>query len=286
MMKKRLKKLFASALAALLLFPCTGLAGCGKRETEPEPAPAPKETVSEDAEVERVTSLPPASPAIGVGRIMPEVIEQRDILICVDPGHGFEDGGSGENSFFPPDILEKDVTIVVAKHLEEALQKRGFRTVMTHDGETIPAGYNWDGNDRFNPNERVALMNDLAPDLMVSVHTNTAANPEACGAIVFYSSRSYLKENELSGPAAEYIAEAMDEYAEMNTETRVGNEDIYDYASYAVIRDTRPAAVLIELGYSTNEADAEKLVDPEWQKDVAYAIAKGVEQFFDSLENE
>ena len=33
-----------------------------------------------------------------------------------------------------------------------------------------------------------------------------------------------------------------DEYAEMTTETRVGNEDIYDYASYAVIRDTRPAA--------------------------------------------
>ena len=33
--------------------------------------------------------------------------------ICIDPGHGFEDGGSGdaETSFFPEGVVEKDITI-------------------------------------------------------------------------------------------------------------------------------------------------------------------------------
>lgn len=120
--------------------------------------------------------IPPAVPAMGVGRVTAsektapapvgeapdsspkpepvtktEIVLERDLLVCIDPGHGFEDGGSGasEASFYPDGTLEKDVTITVAGLLKDALEKEGFRTVMTHDGESIPAEYNWDGNDIF-----------------------------------------------------------------------------------------------------------------------------------------
>lgn len=159
---------------------------------------------------EQTAESPPAVPAMGVGRAAAspdsepavcgesvasggpyesiretetkpetEVVLERDLLVCIDPGHGFEDGGSGasEASFYPDGTLEKDVTITVAHLLKDALEKEGFRTVMTHDGKTIPEEYNWDGNDIFNPNERVALMNAPDPDYIVSIHTNAAILP-------------------------------------------------------------------------------------------------------------
>jgi N-acetylmuramoyl-L-alanine amidase len=283
------KKLLPALLAVLLLLTCLGGAGCGKTEAQP---PAAEEPETEPAREEasygaEMVSLPPAMPATGIGRIMPEVVKQRDILICIDPGHGFEDGGSGdaETSFYPPGVLEKDITIVVANMLNEDLQKRGFQTVMTHDGETIPAYYNWDGNYRFNPDERAAMMNALDPDYIVSIHTNTAGNPDACGVQVYYNHISANKINDWNEPAAEAIAQAIDELVDTTSKTDLRNPENADNASLAVTRETHAAAALIELGFCTNEQDAARLIDPEWQASVADAIAEGIERFFDSLEN-
>lgn len=286
-MKQHGNRIWASLLAAVLAGSL--LAGCGGKpaETEGNVASAPQVEASAAPVREEVVELPPAIPAVGVGRIMPEVVEQRDILICVDPGHGFEDGGSGDadTSFFPAGTLEKDITIVVANMVNEDLKKRGFKTVMTHDGVNMPETYNWDGNNKFNPNERVALMNDLKPDYIVSIHTNTAGNPNACGVQVYYDHVSGFKDNDWNEPAAVAIAEAIDERVETTADTDLRNPINADNASLAVIRDTHPAACLIELGFCTNEKDAANLVDPAWQTAVADAIAEGIERFFDSMEN-
>ena len=286
-MKQHGNRIWASLLAVILAGSL--LAGCGGKpaETEGNVASAPQVEASAAPVREEVVELPPAMPAVGVGRIMPEVVEQRDILICVDPGHGFEDGGSGdaETSFFPAGTLEKDITIVVANMVNEDLKKRGFKTVMTHDGVNMPETYNWDGNNKFNPNERVALMNDLKPDYIVSIHTNTAGNPNACGVQVYYDHVSGFKDNDWNEPAAIAIAEAIDERVETTADTDLRNPINADNASLAVIRDTHPAACLIELGFCTNEKDAANLVDPAWQTAVADAIAEGIERFFDSMEN-
>ena len=96
MMTVQCKRTITAFLAAVLVL--ASLAGCGRETAESEANSAPAAKAGESAEpvVEEVVTLPPAMPAVGVGRIMPEVVEQRDILICVDPGHGFEDGGSGD----------------------------------------------------------------------------------------------------------------------------------------------------------------------------------------------
>lgn len=260
----------------------------------------------------QTAGIPPAVPAMGVGRVpqstegtpaadgsapespmkpetetKTEIVLDRDLLVCIDPGHGFEDGGSGasEASYYPDGTLEKDVTITVAGLLKDALEKEGFRTVMTHDGETIPSEYNWDGNDVFNPDERVALMNALDPDYIVSIHTNAAANPNAHGVQIYYDHVSYIKENDWNEPAAEMIAGTIDERMGFGEEdaTVLRNPVNAENGSLAITRESRAAAVLIELGFSTNEENAKNLIDPAWQADIANAIAEGVGRFFDSM---
>ena len=85
-----------------------------------------------------------AEPSGGIGRenkepIAPEIVyEPKNYTICVDPGHGFVDGGTGEN-IFENGVLEKDITIAVSKLLRTYLEERGFEVIMTHDGINVPS---------------------------------------------------------------------------------------------------------------------------------------------------
>ena len=244
----------------------------------------------EDEEENRteIVDLPPAAPAMGIGRVMPGVVTQRDELILIDPGHGFGDPGNGdaEQSYWKDiGVCERDITMTVSRMLDEELQKRGFHTAFTHDGETIPADFNYDWNDRFNPDERAACINYISPDYMVSLHVNSAENQSACGAIVFYNLTSQMKWNDWSKPAAEAIARAIDDYVMISAPTKAGSEVDYWFASYAVTRDTHAAGCLIEMGYATNEVDAENLLNEDWQRSMAEGIAEGIKRFFDSKQN-
>ena len=166
----------------------------------------------------------------------------------------------------------------------EELRKKGFRTMLTHNGEYFPEEFNYDGNNKFHPDERVVYMNYVSPDYIVSVHVNSAGNANACGTIVFYNSTSSSKWNDWSEPAAEYIAEAIDACVEINASTKIENELTFDGASFAVTRDTHAAACLIEMGYVTNYDDAQDMLNEVWQRSMAEGIALGIARFFDSLE--
>ena len=116
-----------------------------------------------------------AEPSVGIGR--PEeketepavVYEKKNYTICVDPGHGFVDGGTGEG-VFEDGILEKDVNFAVAGKLAEFLEIRGFDVIMTHDGKNIPKA-DTNGNKIFNAEERAAYANTLDIDYFVSIHS-------------------------------------------------------------------------------------------------------------------
>ena len=267
------KRIVCLSLAVCLLL--SVLASCA--------APSASAETTGDAEEEEIV-LPPAEPAIGVGRVMPEVVKERDRLICIDPGHGFIDGGSGYG-FFPDELSEKDITLVVSNYLKEELEARGFQTMMTHDGTTIPAGADTNGDGLYSSYERPPYVNQFDIDYFVSIHTNALDNnPGPCGAIVFYNKSSSAKINDWNEPAAEEIALAIDEMVAITAPTRTKNPLNDDHADFVVTRDTKAAASLIELGYATNEYDVKNLVDPEWQRSIAAAIATGIERFFDKLE--
>ena len=272
------RALFFGGILLLLILAC--LTGCSRKEKGGEDG----EPVSK----REVVDLPPAAPAMGVGRVMPGVWAQRDELILIDPGHGFDDPGNGDGEmswWLNLDVREREVTMAVSKMLDEELQKRGFRTSMTHDGESFPQEFNWDGNNKFHVDERVAYVNSVSPDYLVSVHVNYAQNQDACGAIVFYDLTSPSKWNDWSEPAAEYIAEAIDDYVMTTATTKLGNEIIYDCASYAMTRDTRCASCIVEMGYASNEVDAQYMLQEDWQRSMAEGIAEGIARFFASMDD-
>jgi len=94
----------------------------------------------------------------------------RDILIAIDAGHGGKDPGSvGTN------ILEKDVTLMIAKELERTLRDtQGYKPIMIRS------------TDKFvNLDDRYQKARELGADLFVSIHDDGFRLSRVKGASVY-----------------------------------------------------------------------------------------------------
>src|SRR5690348_10790652 len=93
-------------------------------------------------------------------------------IVVIDPGHGGRDPGATSVS---GQVVEKDLTLALARELRDELVKRGrVRVAMTRD------------DDRYlGLDERAAVARRLNAAMFVSLHMDSAANPLARGATVY-----------------------------------------------------------------------------------------------------
>ena len=94
----------------------------------------------------------------------------RDIIVAIDAGHGGKDPGAvGKN------LLEKDVTLLIAKELERTLKNTaGYRPVMIRSGDYY-----------VSLKGRRDLARKHQADLFVSIHADAFKNGKAKGASVW-----------------------------------------------------------------------------------------------------
>lgn len=83
-------------------------------------------------------------------------------MIGVDAGHG----GTNKGAFGITGIMEKDMTLLVAKELQQLLEAEGAKVIMTRTKDTT-----YDSHDRY------LLFKETNPDVLVSIHLNSSADP-------------------------------------------------------------------------------------------------------------
>ncbi len=203
-----------------------------------------------------------------------------DITVCIDAGHGFGDVGCGPAYI---DAYEYEITIRVAKLLQDKLEQEGITVILTHDGSIFPSSKeitaladrydiaykpeNMVDNNVFSAYERVIWENVLdrqtegGLDLFVSLHVNSVENaPQVSGMSIDYCednpNRSFLRGFSNDLKKAYLNAELTDGFTIF--------EDTYE-DSFIVTKYTEVPSVLIEMGYSTNTNDAQKLRSETWQ---------------------
>lgn len=221
-------------------------------------------------------SITPAKPGIGIGRVMPVAEEPNGIVICIDPGHGFMDGGTGDG-ILADGLLEKDITMMIAQKLSEDLVQYGFTTILTHDGVNPPQAAVYD--QIFNANERSAYANSITMDYFISIHVNSAANPSAEGSRIYYYDNS-IKVNKIGGMVAELMGKAVEENMPEDLDPVIVDQSLDPYNSFAVCREIKYPSSLVEIGFCTNPTDAEKMVRDSWQEQFAQSLADGINEYF------
>ncbi len=176
------------------------------------------------------------------------------MIIAVDPGHGGADPGAQSAG-----LTEAQLNLELAFLTASALRARGFGVYLTRTGEeTVGLG------------ERVERAARAGADLVVSLHHNAAASPEAEGTEVLYDP-GFARSRELAGAVRR-------ELALLPTEDRglVARPDLplLTLASQAAM-----PACLVELAFITNPGDSQLLHDPTFHRQAAGALARGARRY-------
>lgn len=189
-------------------------------------------------------------------------VEKKEYTVVLDAGHGSSDSGKvGING-----VLEKDINLSISKETKKHLKKKGIRVVMTRDkDESLAEGEN--GNRKVQDMKaRVKRINDTKPNLAVSIHQNSYHEESIHGAQVFYYEHSESGEKD-----ARILQEALLAVDPDNTRQVKAN------TTYYLLKRTEVPILIIECGFLSNQEEAEKLASEDYQKEIAKAIANGIE---------
>ena len=177
--------------------------------------------------------------------------------IILDAGHGGKDTGAIKG-----DINEKDVTLQIVNSLRDELRARGFKNVyLTRDDDTY-----------LTLAERVDFISSHYGEAFVSIHLNSSVKPEVRGfEIHYYTDGGY-------------------ELAQVIHSELVSNLSEYDRglfkSKFYVINHTIAPAILIEVGFLSNEDERKELLTPERQNATVKAVADGLIRYFQEHNDE
>lgn len=191
-----------------------------------------------------------------------EHVAGRTVLI--DPGHGGRDPGAVAAS----GLLEKDITLGVALHLERLLQRAAVNVVMTRRDDRDLSDANATSKKVQDLSRRVALGKTSDADVFISIHGNSFPSPAWSGAQTFhFPNRSDDK----------WLAEKIQERLRLQLGP---NRRQAAAADYYVLRESAMPSVVVEVGFLSHPRESELLGTQAYQMRVAEAIYMGIIDYF------
>ena len=196
--------------------------------------------------------------------------QEEKRCVVIDAGHGGDDPGKvGING-----ANEKDVNLQIAELVKQYLEMNDVEVVMTRESD---AGLNdADASNKKvqDMKRRIALIEETAPAVTVSIHQNSYPEEYVHGAQVFYYTGS-VQGQRLAESIQSQLVENVD--SENKREAKAND-------SYYLLKKTGVPIVIVECGFLSNSAEAEKLCTPEYQQRVAWAIHMGILQYLSENE--
>ncbi|HYD46064.1 MAG TPA: N-acetylmuramoyl-L-alanine amidase [Phenylobacterium sp.] len=189
-------------------------------------------------------------------------------IIVLDPGHGGTArlGGSSPNNAVsrPRGILEKHLTLEVAKRAKALLQAAGHAVWLTRNADVNVALA-----------DRAALAARKRADIFVSIHFNGWTNAAAQGTETFSWPGAPSRSERLSQAL---LAKAVQATGYRNRGAKRETFGVIDPSRHLAIT----AACLVELSFITDPAEDARLDDAAYLQRLGEAIAAGGEAYLAS----
>ena len=226
----------------------------------------------------------------------------RDIVVAIDAGHGGKDPGAVSSN----NVLEKDITLLIAKELERTLRDtEGYQAVLIRDDDST-----------VSLNDRYQNARKYGADAFVSIHADGFRLSSVKGASVFIwseeSSSSVarnlsdkersriqaqiknLKTYDFNEDAARDLypdtyKKKIDRSKMLGTKildqlkrdpfTKIHKQNV-EYADFRVLKSVDIPSVLVESGFITNPEDAKRLKTKAGRRMIARSIFLGIHNYF------
>jgi N-acetylmuramoyl-L-alanine amidase len=231
-------------------------------------------------------------------------------LVVIDAGHGGPDPGMRGPIGSPIWFVEKDVTLSVATKLGTVLRARGFDVLMTRTTDTLIA-----------LSDRGRIANANHGDVFISIHCNapgynTAAGARERGFETYFLAEAKTEDerrvqdmenesvkfetgaNAPKGDPLSFIItdmaqnEHLRESSDLAETIQTGLIDVHpgpnrgvQQANFAVLRGSYMPAVLVEIGFGSNQSEATYLTDQSNQRALARNIAESVVSYLAHYES-
>ncbi len=189
-------------------------------------------------------------------------VREKEYCVVIDAGHGGIDPGKvGVNG-----VNEKEINLEIAFLLKNYLEAQDVKVVMTRESDE--GLYDADATNKKvqDMKRRVAMIEEYAPDVAVSIHQNSYPQENVKGAQVFY----YGGSKEGSRLAAILQDVLIDRLDKENRRREKAND------SYYMLKKTSVPIVIVECGFLSNAEEAKKLCDEGYRDDLAWAIHLGI----------
>jgi len=215
--------------------------------------------------------------------------------VVIDAGHGGKDPGAiGKTG-----LNEKDVTLDIARRLDESLKARGVETVMTRS------------SDKFVPlSERVSITNNSGADIFISIHANANRARSLSGFEVYHASQA-VPDSQKAAAAAKAARFNLDRGCFASSDLTLKTilwDMIYNYnrgesielsrilckdmdesldariigvksANFFVLRGANVPAVLIEVGFVSNGKEERLLRSGSYRQALSDGIEKSLADY-------
>lgn len=263
-------------------------------EPRPEPRPEPKAAAA--APEPKAPAEPPKAPVVVPVPAKAKPAEKTRYRIAVDAGHGGKDGGAtGRRG-----TLEKDINLYAALELAKLLEEEGrFEVMLVRQSDAF-----------VKLGDRAKMANEAQADLFVSLHSNAHPSRAESGYEVYFLSER------ASDPEAERLAEFENSVLALETEPGQADEaqDILyqlartefmndagelaglvaknlagrvdlpnrgvKQAAFYVLRGVNAPAILVELGFLSNEKDEAKLESAKYRRRLVEGLYAGIVEYY------
>jgi N-acetylmuramoyl-L-alanine amidase len=189
-------------------------------------------------------------------------------VVVLDAGHGGNDPGKiGVDG-----SLEKDINLKVTEKVKAYLEASDVEVVLTRDSDQGLYTAKDSKKKSADMNKRCQIINEVSPDLTVSIHQNSYHQEEINGGQVFYYKGS------VKGKALAEILQKRFDYVlgENNRRLAKANDN------YFLLLHVKTPIVIVECGFLSNWKEAGMLNSEEYQDQLAWTIHMGIMEFLNS----
>ena len=182
-----------------------------------------------------------------------------------DAGHGGTDPGKvGING-----QLEKDINLAIAKKLKTYLEASDVTVVLTRDKD-MGLYSSGDAHKKMaDMRKRCQLIEEVKPDLVISIHQNSYHEEAIRGGQVFYYKTS------VRGKKLAQILQERFDYVlgDANKRQAKANDNYY------LLLHVKEPIIIAECGFLSNWEEAEKLETKEYQDRLAWTLHMGIMEY-------
>ena len=188
--------------------------------------------------------------------------KRRITAVILDAGHGGEDGGAVSAT----GIVEKELNLQIVFLLKELLEANGIRVILTRSRDELLYDKTADYHGRkkiLDLSARLKIAQEHPEAAFVSIHMNTYPLESCHGLQVWYSPND---------PASLSLASEIRESARTLLDPKNDRALKCAGSSIYLLQNIQSPAVLVECGFLTNPAEAERLAEREYQQMIALSI--------------